>query len=44
VSYEIPMDPVDLSSSYVRSLDPMSSDLRDFLPAQVIPLYQSARG
>jgi nicotinate-nucleotide adenylyltransferase len=44
VSYEIPMDPVDLSSSYVRGLDPMSSDLRDFLPAQVIPLYQSARG
>jgi nicotinate-nucleotide adenylyltransferase len=44
VSYEIPMDPVDLSSSYVRELDPASSVLRDYLPAQVIPLYQGARG
>jgi len=44
VSYEIPMDPVDLSSSYVRELDPMAADLRDFLPAQVIPLYQGTRG
>ena len=43
-SYEIPMDPVDLSSSYVRGLDPTSSDLRLFLPEDVIPLYQSARG
>ena len=44
VSYEIPMDPVDLSSSYVRGLEPTSSNLRQFLPASVIPLYQSARG
>jgi nicotinate-nucleotide adenylyltransferase len=44
VSYEIPMEPVDLSSSYVRHLDPESSDLRKYLPAQVIPLYQGARG
>jgi nicotinate-nucleotide adenylyltransferase len=44
VSYEIPMDPVDLSSSYVRELDPHSSLLRTYLPAKVIPLYQSARG
>lgn len=43
VSYEIPMDPVDLSSSYVRQLDPTSSDLRQYLPATVIPLYQGAR-
>ena len=43
-SYEIPMDPVDLSSSYVRGLDPASSNLRLFLPEDVIPLYQSARG
>lgn len=43
-SYEIPMDPVDLSSSYVRGLEPTSKNLRQFLPASVIPLYQSARG
>jgi nicotinate-nucleotide adenylyltransferase len=42
-SYEIPMDPVDLSSSYVRELDSTSSDLRRYLPALVIPLYQDAR-
>jgi nicotinate-nucleotide adenylyltransferase len=44
VSYEIPMDPVDLSSSYVRELEPTSSNLRKFLPASVIPLYVGARG
>jgi len=43
-SYEIPMDPVDLSSSYVRGLEPTSTNLRLFLPERVIPLYQSARG
>jgi nicotinic acid mononucleotide adenylyltransferase len=44
VSYEIPMDPVDLSSSYVRELEPTSSNLRKYLPAAVIPLYVGARG
>jgi len=44
VSYEIPMDPVDLSSSYVRGLVPTSSNLREYLPEEVIPLYQGARG
>jgi nicotinate-nucleotide adenylyltransferase len=44
VSYEIPMDPVDLSSSFVRELEPTSLKLREFLPEAVIPLYQSARG
>jgi len=44
VSYEIPMDPVDLSSSYVRQLDPTSANLRQYLPASVIPLYEGARG
>jgi nicotinate-nucleotide adenylyltransferase len=44
VSYEIPMDPVDLSSSYVRELEPTSANLRKFLPEQVIPLFQSVRG
>lgn len=43
-SYEIPMDPVDLSSSFVRGLEPTSTNLRQFLPAAVIPLYQGARG
>jgi len=43
-SYEIPMEPVDLSSSFVRGLDPTSTDLRHYLPENVIPLYQSARG
>ena len=44
VSYEIPMNPVDLSSSYVRGLEPTSQNLRHFVPEQVIPLYQGARG
>ena len=44
VSYEIPMDPVDLSSSYVRALDATSSNLAKYLPEEVIPLYQGARG
>jgi nicotinate-nucleotide adenylyltransferase len=44
VSYEIPMDPVDLSSSYVRELEPTPSNLRKYLPASVIPLYVGARG
>jgi nicotinate-nucleotide adenylyltransferase len=44
VSYEIPMDPVDLSSSYVRGLVPTSDNLREFVPEEVIPLYQGARG
>ena len=44
VSYEIPMDPVDLSSSYVRGLEPTSMNLRHYLPESVIPLFQSARG
>jgi nicotinate-nucleotide adenylyltransferase len=43
-SYEIPMDPVDLSSSFVRDLEPTSTNLRQFLPEAVIPLYQSVRG
>jgi nicotinate-nucleotide adenylyltransferase len=43
-SYEIPMDPVDLSSSYVRGLEPTSENLRHFVPEEVIPLYQGARG
>lgn len=43
-SYEIPMDPVDLSSSFVRELAPTSTNLRRYLPESVIPLFQSAPG
>ena len=43
-NYEIPMDPVDLSSSFVRGLEPTSTNLERYLPEAVIPLYQSARG
>jgi nicotinate-nucleotide adenylyltransferase len=44
VSYEIPMEPVDLSSSFVRGLEPTSRNLREFVPEEVIPLFQSVRG
>jgi nicotinic acid mononucleotide adenylyltransferase len=43
-SYEIPMDPVDLSSSFIRGLAPTPENLRKFVPEAVIPLYESARG
>ncbi len=43
-SYEIPMEPVDLSSSYIRELLSGYADLGDFLPANVIPLFEGARG
>jgi nicotinate-nucleotide adenylyltransferase len=42
-SYQIPMDPVDLSSSFIRELEYSSETLRKFVPEQVIPLYESAR-
>ena len=42
--YEIPMDPVDLSSTFIRELVPGHGDLRDFLPDEVIPLYERFRG
>ena len=43
-SYVIPMEPVDLSSTFVRELAPGAEDLRHFLPARVIPLFEQARG
>jgi nicotinate-nucleotide adenylyltransferase len=43
-SYEIPMEPVDLSSSFIRDIDLSSDDLKKFLPELVIPLYLGARG
>lgn len=43
-SYEIPMAPVDLSSTFIRDLVPTLENLRDFVPQSVIPLYSGARG
>lgn len=38
--YEIPMNPVDLSSSFIRHGALTPTDLAKFLPEMVIPLYQ----
>lgn len=43
-SYEIAMDPVDLSSSFIREVAPTLENLRKFVPESVIPLYESAQG
>ena len=43
-SYEIPMQPVDLSSTFIRRLDRDGGDLERFVPASVIALYEGARG
>jgi nicotinate-nucleotide adenylyltransferase len=42
--YEIAMDPVDLSSSFIRNIDPSPENLAEYLPASVIPLYLDSRG
>ncbi|HEV2427542.1 MAG TPA: nicotinate (nicotinamide) nucleotide adenylyltransferase [Acidimicrobiales bacterium] len=42
--YRIPMSPVDLSSTYIRDLEPTRADLDDLLPASVVPLYIAYRG
>ena len=39
--YEIPMDPVDLSSTFIREIPEGRENLRDYVPAAVIPLYES---
>ncbi len=39
-SYVIPMDPVDLSSSQIRSVATTLENLKDYLPDEVIPIYQ----
>jgi nicotinate-nucleotide adenylyltransferase len=44
VHYEIPMDPVDLSSSFIRNTVATDDDLRRFVPERVIPLYRGAEG
>jgi nicotinate-nucleotide adenylyltransferase len=42
--YEIPMEPVDLSSTFVRHLPLDTEDLAQYLPPGVIPLFEEARG
>jgi nicotinate-nucleotide adenylyltransferase len=42
--YEIPMEPVDLSSTFVRHLVPEKDALGKYLPQDVIPLFEEARG
>jgi nicotinate-nucleotide adenylyltransferase len=42
--YEIDMQPVDLSSTFIREMDPRAKNLLEFIPASVIPLYEEARG
>jgi nicotinate-nucleotide adenylyltransferase len=42
--YEIAMQPVDLSSTFIREMDPRAENLKDFIPASVIPLYEEVRG
>jgi hypothetical protein len=38
------MEPVDLSSTLIRDLDTDNADLGQYLPANVIPLFEGARG
>ncbi len=40
--YEIPMEPVDLSSTFLRETPLDSAHLRMFMPDDVITIYQSA--
>ncbi|HVA53859.1 MAG TPA: nicotinate-nucleotide adenylyltransferase [Acidimicrobiales bacterium] len=42
--FEIPMEPVDLSSTYIREMLDGYQNLGEFLPASVIPLFEGARG
>ena len=42
-NYEIPMEPVDLSSSFIRGLEFSQENLEKFLPVPVIPLFERAR-
>lgn len=42
--YEIAMQPVDLSSTFIRDMSLSDTDLHSFLPESVIPLYVKARG
>jgi nicotinate-nucleotide adenylyltransferase len=42
--YEIAMQPVDLSSTFIRDMSLSDADLKKYLPAGVIPLFLRARG
>jgi nicotinate-nucleotide adenylyltransferase len=42
--YEIDMQPVDLSSTFIRDMSLSDTDLKNYLPESVIPLYVKARG
>jgi len=42
--YEIAMEPVDLSSSFIRENSNSAENLRKFVPESVIPLYESFQG
>jgi len=43
-AYDIAMDPVDLSSSFIREVATNPENLRKFVPESVIPLYESFQG
>ena len=43
-AYEIEMEPVDLSSSFIREVAKTPENLRNFVPEDVIPLYEGFRG
>jgi len=38
------MEPVDLSSSFIRENSNSAENLRKFVPESVIPLYESFQG
>jgi nicotinate-nucleotide adenylyltransferase len=42
--YEIAMQPVDLSSTFIRDMSLSDADLKKYLPAGVSPLFLRARG
>lgn len=43
-AYEIPMEPVDLSSTFIRDIVESHENLTRYVPASVIPLFVGARG
>jgi nicotinate-nucleotide adenylyltransferase len=43
-TYDIAMEPVDLSSSFIREIAANPANLRKFVPESVIPLYESFQG
>ena len=43
-AYDIAMEPVDLSSTFIRQVALSPENLRNFVPESVIPLYESFQG